>query len=431
MESEQIVQLDPAKVLIGENVRFGIKKLAVQQLADSIKEVGAVLSPVEVEQIEGDKAHPYRLTSGYIRHAAVTLLNAEGAGLTLPAIVRPLEDNLTRLKHQLAENVARESMSPMDQAVAIKKLLDEKVARTEIRRIFSRPGGRKGLQTQPASNAYLNMTMSFLDLPKPIQTKIHEGLVGVAAAYELTKVTPEKRQAVLERAEAQRLADIEREEKEEERYLRGEQKLAEMAKEEVETSIALSNAKLEVEAAKKQVAERIEAGHTAYKALKAAKGDKEQKAAQETFQSAEVDIKGAQKHLVGAEKALDKLQGRAKTISETSAQHKEALAAARKKAGKPAATKAVGPAAVKKAAIEEGASTSYVRLNASEMRTLIEDLCLPGTYKMVQEIAKVIKECFDGITTPKQVYNALAVLTGERAAASNKSAEMPKKKPTA
>src|SRR5207249_5746573 len=55
---------------------------------------------------------------------SVEKLNKEqGAGLTVPAIVRPLADDTLRLKHQLTENMDRENQSPMDQAVAIDKLL--------------------------------------------------------------------------------------------------------------------------------------------------------------------------------------------------------------------------------------------------------------------------------------------------------------------
>lgn len=434
MEPETLVQLDPAKILVipADNPRYGTKRLRVESLAENIKEVGGVLNPVEVTPLSGDKAHSHKLVVGFTRHAAVTLLNtSEGAGLLIPAIVRDVPDELTVLKHQLAENMERENLSPMDQAVAIKRLLDAKVSRGDIRRIFSRPGGRKGLQTQPASNAYVNMTLSFLDLPKPIQAKIHDGLVGVAAAYELTKVSADKRTSVLERAESDRQAAIDREEKEEEKYLKAEAKITEVQKEEEETATALSNAKMEVEASQKLVDDTTAKAAAAYKAMKTApKAASAQKGAQEHFKSAEVDSKGAEKKLVAAQKVLEKLEGKVKSLADTAAQHKEKLAQARKEAGpkKPEKAKAIGAAQVKQAARAEGEHSGYVKLSANDIRKVIADLCLPGTYPTVMKIAQAFMECFDGISTPKQLYNGLAVLTGERTAADKRSVDVPKEK---
>ena len=212
---EGLQQLDPGVILADENSRFGLKRLRLDTLVQSSLEMGGVNTPVEVEPLDTPvDGKQYRLTAGFYRHAAVSELNdKQAAGLTLPAIVKPIGDAGLRLRRQLAENMERENQSPMDKAIAIKKLVDLSVPKVEIRKIFSTPGGRKGLVLQPASNAFINMTLSFLDLPKAVQEKIHDGRVGVAAAYELTKVHPEKRAAVLERAEQERIKTIEAEDK--------------------------------------------------------------------------------------------------------------------------------------------------------------------------------------------------------------------------
>lgn len=82
--------------------------------------------------------------------------------------------------------------SPIDEALEIRRLIQQGVSKMEIRKMFARPGGRKGFKSMPVSNSFINMRLSFLDLPKAIQEKIHDGRLGVAAAYELTKVTTGK-----------------------------------------------------------------------------------------------------------------------------------------------------------------------------------------------------------------------------------------------
>lgn len=417
---EGLTQLDPSVILADENSRFGLKRLRIESLMQSILEQGGVMQPVEVEPIEGaGKGEPqYRLTAGFYRHAAVSELNEkQNAGLTLPAIVKPLGDPTMRLKRQLAENMERENQSPMDKAIAIKKLEDAGVPRLEIRKIFSTPGGRKGLSLQPASNAFINMTLSFLDLPKAIQEKIHDGRVGVAAAYELTKVSPDKRADVLERAEADRIKAIEVEEKDEEKYLNSIKKAEEAKAKEAAAAEALKKAEADIEAAKKDAEELLKVAAEKYQAAKVAKGEEKAKA-EEAFKAAESFAKAADKKVETLTGTISKLSAQSEKAAKLAAEKLAQLANARKTAKADAANKgkqAVGSKDVKKAAAAEGASTQYVKLNATEMRRIIDDLALaPGSFPKVREIMKAIKSCFDGVTTDRQLYSQLATLTGEK-----------------
>lgn len=429
METEKIVQLDPKNVVAEGNARFGLKKTAIDSLAQDIKETGAVLQPVEVAPT--DKPGVYRLIYGFIRHAAVKQLNDEGAGMTLPALVRETADDLGRLKHQVSENVKRESMSPMDMAVAIKRFLDLGVSRTDIRNVFARPGGRKGLTLQPVSNAYLNMMTSFLDLPKSVQEKIHDGRVGVAAGYELSKVTPEKRQAILEKAEADRLAAIERDEREEERYEAAQAKVRKLADEAKQVELDMGNAKLEVETVKKVVEDLHATAAQKYEALMASrKGTKkEQQQAAEEKAAVEARVKEAERKLLSAEKTVVSLDNKAKKLTETTEETNKRLAEVRKitaAKGKPK-SKAVGPSDVRKAAQAEGEGAALKRLTAAEMREVIDTISRPGAYGQVAEIGKALLRCFNSQTTTKQLYNELATLTGERVATDKTSKELPKR----
>lgn len=414
--TEQLVNVSPDEVLADDNSRFNLKDGRIEGLASSILENGGVLTPIELEPLvpaQGKKR--FRLTAGFYRYAAVVKLNAEQkAGLTLPAIVRENPDDLVRLRHQLAENMERENQSPMDRAVAIKKLLDAGVTRAEVRRIFSAAGGRKANVVQPMSNAMLNITLNLLDLPKAIQTKIHHGLVGIAAAYELGKVPPERRAAVLERAEADRLSQVEKEEKDEERYLHAEKKLGEAQEKEKATLSQVETTKIEIAGAVDLVkTKKVELDEVRKAPGYLEMSNDEKKGIIEKMKALDADLKAAMKLEKDAKNKLAKLLGQAKTAAETAEEQKAKLEAARK--AKPVVTtkRAVGPSDVKKAAKAEGVESGFVALNLSNIRESLKDVMTNKDYPKVSAIAKVFKDCFDGQDTPKEVIYRLAVITGE------------------
>src|SRR5580698_4841532 len=227
-----ILQLDPNTILADDNTRFNLKDSRIQTLAESILAQNGVIEPIEVEPLAEENANgfKYRLTVGFYRHAAVKFLNTtQAAGLTIPTLIHVNPNPAARLQRQLAENIERENQSPMDCAVAIKRLMDIGMSRMEIRQVFSRPSSRKNAKgkPEPASNAWVNMMLSFLDLPKSAQDKIHNGILGVAAAYQLTKVPKERQTEIIARAEEERQKELEREEREEEKFLTNEKKLQE------------------------------------------------------------------------------------------------------------------------------------------------------------------------------------------------------------
>lgn len=425
-ENGTLVHLDPDEILVNDNSRFNLKKYRIERLASEILNDGGVNTPVEVEPIDPDSngGHKWKLTVGFYRQAAVKFLNDNsGAGLTLPAMVYSTTDPAVRLKRQLSENMERENQSPMDKAVAIKRLKEAGASIMDIRKIFSVPGGRKGLSIQPASNSFINMTLSFLELPKAIQEKIHDGRVGVGAAYQLTKVPAEKRQEVLDRAEEERIALIDKEEKEEAKFLEAEKKVSE-SQQKVETvQKELDTVKTTAAEAAKAAEEKLAAAAEAYKASKAKGLDEEnRKKAQDHFKSAEAEAISAQKAAEKTAKEQEKLETKAKEAAAKAKENADKLAAARaaagaKKGGQVGGKKgAVAGVDVKRAAAKvPGAApeSQYVALSATEIRKTVADWCLPGAYAKVQEIAQAINDCFIGKTTPPQAYTAMAKITEE------------------
>lgn len=417
-QTAEILLLDPANVLADDNTRFNLKRTRLDSLKNNILEVGEVLQPVEVTELdEPIENFTHRLTSGFYRRQAVQELNAEqNAGLFLPAIVRSPADDTDRVKHQLSENMERENQSPMDKAIAIRKLQSLGVANPEIRRIFSAAGGRKGNTVQPMSNAMMNIHLRFLELPKAIQEKIHDGRVGVAAAYELGKVPPDKRQAVLDAAEAERLKQIEREEKDEQRYLDTEKKHAEAQHKtaEVENSVeklraAVNDADAMLKLRKKELDVVKEKPY-----LQHPEGSAERRAVIEELKAGENNLKGAEKILKDLKNELSRMLKEKDKAVELAAKRAEELAAARKAVkAAPKKVAPIGQDEVKKAAKSTGASTGAVALGLAEIRDAIKELNLPSNPPKVKAIGAALRYCFDGNSTYKELVGILSGITGE------------------
>ena len=88
----------------------------LNELADSIK-VQGIIQPLIVRKVEYGK---YEIIAGERRWRAATL-----AGLThVPAIVRDIEDNVA-LAFSLIENIQRENLNPVEEAVAFSRFRDE------------------------------------------------------------------------------------------------------------------------------------------------------------------------------------------------------------------------------------------------------------------------------------------------------------------
>jgi ParB family transcriptional regulator, chromosome partitioning protein len=89
---------------------------ALGHLADSIKELG-VLQPLLVRQLSETT---FELIAGERRLRA-----AKRAGLqTVPVIVRDA-DNATSLAHAIVENIQREDLNPLEEAVAYQQLIED------------------------------------------------------------------------------------------------------------------------------------------------------------------------------------------------------------------------------------------------------------------------------------------------------------------
>lgn len=153
---------------------------AMQSLRDSIKEKG-VLQPLLLRHKDGK----YEIIAGERRWRAAIM-----AGLTsVPALVKELSDEET-LEIALIENLQRENLSPIEEAEAYGKLMNEYAYTQET-----------AAKIVGKSRSYIANTLRLLNLPKDVQDMVESGvlsagharvLVGNALASELAKEIVDK-----------------------------------------------------------------------------------------------------------------------------------------------------------------------------------------------------------------------------------------------
>lgn len=115
----QLKQIDVHLLKRGEyQPRRFIDEQDLQELAASIEKHG-VMQPIVIRPTDDDK-HPYEIIAGERRWRAAQL-----AGLTeVPAIVRDLTDQVA-IALALIENIQRQDLNPIDQAMALQRFHDE------------------------------------------------------------------------------------------------------------------------------------------------------------------------------------------------------------------------------------------------------------------------------------------------------------------
>lgn len=153
--------------------RRSIDAQALEELAASIEALG-VVQPVIVRQVEGG----YELIAGERRWLA-----AQKAGFTaIPAIVRQASD-VESLELALVENIMRQELSPVDEAYALKVLLEDLGVTQES--LAARLG---------RSRSAIANKIRLLDLPAPIQEALAKGELSEGHGRALLGLTEKRTQ---------------------------------------------------------------------------------------------------------------------------------------------------------------------------------------------------------------------------------------------
>jgi ParB family chromosome partitioning protein len=148
----------------------------LQELAASIREHG-VLQPILVRPAGDD----FQIIAGERRWRASKLAGKE----TIPAIVERFDD-ATALEIALIENLQREDLSPLDEAIIYKKMTDE--LGYSIRNLAGKLGKDKG---------YVENRLRLATAPDDVREMVAARYDTLSAAYELMKIDDKRRRRSL------------------------------------------------------------------------------------------------------------------------------------------------------------------------------------------------------------------------------------------
>jgi ParB family chromosome partitioning protein len=148
----------------------------LQELAASIKEHG-VLQPILVRP-SGDQ---YEIIAGERRWRSSKIAGKE----TIPAIVERFDD-ATALEIALIENLQREDLSPLDEAVIYQKMTGE--LGYSIRQLAGKLGKDKG---------YVENRLRLASAPDDVRDMVAKRYDTLSAAYELMKLEDKRRRRSL------------------------------------------------------------------------------------------------------------------------------------------------------------------------------------------------------------------------------------------
>ncbi len=176
--AEELLELDIDLLEVNEaqpRTRFDEKRL--EELAESIKENGLV-QPILVRRTHGGK---YQIIAGERRWRA-----AQRAGLLkIAAVVREVSDDKL-LELALVENIARQELNPIEEAIAYQKLISRYgLTQEQIAR-------RVGKDRSSVTNI-----LRLLKLPEGIQVLVEDEKISMGHARALLPVEDEEYQMVL------------------------------------------------------------------------------------------------------------------------------------------------------------------------------------------------------------------------------------------
>jgi ParB family chromosome partitioning protein len=165
-----------------EQPRRDFDEEGLKELALSIKSVG-VIQPIIVCG-EGER---YTIVAGERRYRAARLAGME----EIPAIVRDWE-NQTRLEAALIENLQRNDLNPIEEAMGVKNLMDETGLTQEA--VSERLG-----KSRPAVANLLRL----LNLPENVIQMLRDGRLSAGHGRALVTVEPSKQEKLAQLCAAQ------------------------------------------------------------------------------------------------------------------------------------------------------------------------------------------------------------------------------------
>jgi ParB family chromosome partitioning protein len=192
-----------------EQPRLAIDQDALNELAASIREHG-VLQPVLVRPLGTGRSGRFQLIAGERRWRA-----ARQAGLVaIPALIEEIDDD-TALEIAIIENLQREDLSPLDEAVIYERMTRDHGY--SVRKLAQKIGKDKG---------YVENRLRLADAPAEVKELVSLRKDTVSHAYELLKVEdPKKRRKLAEQVASGELSLVKLRDRIEGRGGRGRRRL--------------------------------------------------------------------------------------------------------------------------------------------------------------------------------------------------------------
>lgn len=171
-DEENVQEIDIKKIVANEKQpRRGFDESKLEELADSMKQHG-ILQPVILRK----KGNKYELVAGERRWRAAAKAGIE----KIPAIVRELNDSDV-MEIALIENLQREDLNPIEEAMAYKSLMDDFGLTQEE---LSKRVGK--------SRSQIANTVRLLNLDKEIQDLVYENKLTAGHARALLSIQDSK-----------------------------------------------------------------------------------------------------------------------------------------------------------------------------------------------------------------------------------------------
>lgn len=144
------------------------------KLADSIRTLG-LIEPIAVRPLPEDQGC-FEILAGDRRWRAARL-----AGLSEVTVIVHAVDDQTAAAMALVENLLRENLNPMEEAVAMQQLREEfKLSQDQLGRLLG------------ISKSVISRTLGFLSLPEEVQMLLRTNQLDAGHAKVLLNLVPEK-----------------------------------------------------------------------------------------------------------------------------------------------------------------------------------------------------------------------------------------------
>jgi ParB/RepB/Spo0J family partition protein len=166
------------------NVRSFMDEDGIEGLLQSITQVG-LLSPLIVQELE-DSAGTFVIVAGHRRFEALKRIHT--LDWLVPVLVRDDLNEQSITQVMLVENLQRENLSPLDEAVAFKVLADGGITQTDI-------AARIG-----KSQSYVSQRLQLLTLPDDVRSLLADKAIKLSDATQMVGISEESLKPLIKKA---------------------------------------------------------------------------------------------------------------------------------------------------------------------------------------------------------------------------------------